>query len=62
MDKSVGMICGMLFMIEHGEVDEPIAYNAAYDIADFETGEYDDLFTPEDLEMLKQDIQKVKEY
>ena len=28
----------------------------------FESGEYDDLFTPEDLVLLKKDIKKIKDY
>jgi len=62
MEKFVAMICGMLFMIENGEVDADQAYGTNYDINDFETGEYDDLFTPEDLVLIKADIKIIKDY
>lgn len=62
MDKFVAMIAGMLFMIAHNEVDPQQAYATAWDIRDFETGNYDDLFRPDDLKLLKSDIKKVKDY
>ena len=62
MEKLLNMVHGLLFMIEHGDVEKDQAYGTLYDIRDFETGEYDDLFTPEDLRLLKADIAAVKEY
>ena len=62
MEKFVAMICGMLFMMEHNDVEADQAYGTNYDIRDFETGEYDDLFTPEDLELLRADIKIIKDY
>ena len=62
MRKLLNMVHGLLFMIEHGDVEKDQAYGTLYDIRDFETGEYDDLFTPEDLRLLKADIAAVKEY
>lgn len=62
MEKLVAMITGMLFQIEHDEVDVDLAYAVNYDINDFETGEYDDLFKPEDLVLIKADIQTIKDY
>lgn len=62
MDKFVAMLSGMLFMIEHNDVEPDQAYGTNYDINDFETGEYDDLFTPEDLELIKADIKIIKDY
>lgn len=62
MDKFIAMIAGMLFMIEHNEVETDQAYGTNYDINDFETGEYDDLFTPEDLILIKADIKVIKDY
>ena len=47
------MVMGLLFEIEHGDVDPDLAYTAAWDIRDFETGNYDDLFTLEDLAGIK---------
>lgn len=62
MEKLIAMVHGMLFMIEHNEVEPDQAYSTMLDIHDFETGEYDDLFNEEDLTALKKDIQTVKEY
>lgn len=62
MGKFVAMLAGMLFMIEHGSMDEDIAYNVYCDIQDFETGEYDDLFTDADLVLIREDIAIIKEY
>ncbi|MDE6658601.1 MAG: hypothetical protein K2K01_00615 [Eubacterium sp.] len=62
MGKFVAMIAGMLFMMEHNEVEADQAYGTNYDINDFETGEYDDLFTPEDLELIRADIKVIKDY
>lgn len=62
MDKLINMVHGMLFMMEHNDVEPDQAYSTMLDIRDFETGEYDDLFSKEDLRQLKADIQIVKDY
>lgn len=62
MRKLIAMVLGMLFMIEHNDVEPDQAYSTMLDIRDFETGEYDDLFDEEDLRLLKADIQIVKDY
>lgn len=62
MDKFTAMLFGMLFMIENNEVEADQAYGTYYDIVDFETGEYDDLFTAEDLILIKKDIEVIKNY
>ena len=62
MDKFVAMLAGMLFMIENNDVEPDQAYGTNYDIKDFESGEYDDLFTHEDLKLIKEDIRIIKEY
>ncbi len=62
MDKFVAMLAGMLFMIENNDVEPYQAYGTYYDIKDFETGDYDDLFTAEDLILIKNDISKIKAY
>ncbi len=62
MDKFVAMLTGMLFMIEHDYVDKEQAINTSLDIKDFETGEYDELFTPEDLKFISADIKTIKEF
>ena len=62
MEKFVAMISGMLFQIEHNDVEPDLAYGTNWDIKDFETGNYDDLFTEKDLQLLKADIQIIKDY
>lgn len=62
MDKFVAMLAGMLFMIEHNDVEPDQAYGTNYDIKDFESGEYDELFTPKDLKLIHEDINIIKEY
>lgn len=62
MEKLIAMVHGMLFMMEHNDVEPDQAYGTMYDIRDFETGEYDDLFNEEDLRLLKADIKLVKDY
>lgn len=62
MEKFVAFITGMLFQIEKGSVEGDLAYGITRDIDAFKTGEYDDLFTPEDLKLLKADIKTVEDY
>lgn len=62
MDKFVAMLAGMLFMIEHDDVESDQAFGTNWDINDFESGEYDDLFTAEDLKLIKADIKTIKDY
>ena len=62
MNKFVAMLLGMLFMIQHDDVESDQAYGTNLDIQDFETGEYDDLFTPEDLALIRKDIEIIKAY
>lgn len=62
MEKLIAMVHGMLFMMEHNDVEPDQAYSTMLDIRDFETGEYDDLFNEEDLRLLKADIKLVKDY
>ena len=62
MDKFVAMLAGMLFMIEHDDVESDQAFGTNWDINDFESGEYDDLFTTEDLRLIKADIKTIKDY
>lgn len=62
MDKFVAMILGMLFMMEHNDVEPDQAYGTNWDINDFETGHYDDLFTADDLKLIRADIKIIKDY
>lgn len=62
IDKFVIMLASMLFLIEHKVTYLDIAYGVKWDILDFETGNYDDLFSPEDLHLIKKDIKKINDY
>lgn len=61
MEKLTCMIAGALFEIEHGQVEPDLAHGVLWDIRDFETGNYDDLFTAKELEQIREDIRKIKE-
>ena len=62
MDKLVLFINAFLYAMEHGEVDPNLAQELEQYIKDFETGEYDDLFTKEDLSLIRADIETIKPY
>lgn len=66
MDKFIMLVSGMLWAIEHGGIfdEDPVdlAYNTWLALKDFSTGNYDDLFTPEDLVLVKQDIKTLYDY
>ena len=62
MEKFVAILSAVLFSLQHGEKYNKYFDIAKEDIADFETGEYDDLFTPEDLVLIKKDIAYIKQY
>ena len=62
MAKAVHIIAGMLFEMEHQEVDRQHAYEVYMDIQDLQTGEYDYLIPAEDLPLLKRDIAKIDQY
>ena len=66
MGRLVLLIAGMLFCIENGGIpdDDPadLAYTAWYDLQDFRTGNYDDLFRPNDLADIKQDVKFLLDY
>ena len=66
MDKFIMLVSGMLWAIEHGGIadDDPedLAYNTWLALKDFSTGNYDDLFIPEDLVLVKQDVKTLYDY
>ena len=62
MTKFALVLSGLLYMIKKNEVHRKHAFEVLWDILDFETGEYDDLFTPEDLELIKTDVKKVMDF
>ena len=62
MEKFVIMLASMLFMIENDIVDSDTAYGTKWDILDFETGDYDHLFTTEDLTCIKEDVKIINRY
>jgi len=62
MEKFVILLAALYYGINHNEIDPDLVHEVAWDIADFETGEYDDLFTEKDLAALKKDVEFVKSY
>ena len=62
MEKFVIMLASMLFMMENGNVDPDTAYGVKWDILDFETGNYDHLFSTEDLSHINEDVKTVNHY
>lgn len=66
MDLFFLFISGVLWAINNGGIpdDDPsdLAYNAWLVLNEFATGEFDDLFTPEDLVLIKKDLEKVFAY
>ena len=66
MQRLVMLIAGMLFCIENGGIpdDDPadLAYTTWYDLQDFCTGNYDDLFRPNDLADIEQDVKFLLDY
>lgn len=66
MDRFVLLLSGMLWAIENGGIteDDPdnLAYNAWFTLNEFKSGEFDDLFTPEDLMLIKKDLEMVFAY
>ena len=62
MTKFALVLSGLLYMIEKNEVHRKHVFEVLWDILDFETGEYDDLFTPEDLKLIKADVKEVMDF
>ena len=62
MEKAVNNVVSVLYLMKYNVLDNAICYDAHCDILDIETGEYDYLFTPDDLKLFKDDILKVKKY
>ena len=62
MEKFIIMLASMLFMMENKSIDPDTAYGVKWDILDFETGDYDHLFDPEDLAHIKEDIRIINCY
>ena len=62
MEKLALMIAGTLYQMGKCDVDPDQAYGTNWDIEDFDTGNYDDLFTEEDIHLIREDIAKIKEY
>ena len=62
MDRLVVIVIAFMYEMEHNDVDPDLAYAVNWHIEDFENGDYESLFEPEDLKLLKEDILKVKEF
>lgn len=62
MEKFIVLLSALLYEINHNDIDPDLVHEVAWDMADFETGEYDYLFTEKDLADLKRDVAFVKDY
>ena len=62
MDRLVLFVNAFLYAIEHGITHPDFTQEVEQYIKDFETGEYDDLFTKEDLSLIRADIETIKPY
>lgn len=62
MEKAILLIAAMLYSIDKDEVYDELQEAVESDIADLKTGDYDDLFTDEDLQYLREDIAKIEKY
>ena len=62
MDRLVVIVIAFIYELEHNDIDPDLAYAVNWHIEDFENGDYEALFEPEDLKLLKADISRVKEY
>ena len=62
MDKLVMLVSGLIYEIDQNDVDREFAFNTWLAIQDFSTGEYDDLFRPQDLELVKRDVNKLIDF
>ena len=62
MNRLVLFIDAFLYAIEHGATHPDFIHEVEQYIQDFETGEYDDLFTEKDLSFIREDIAIIKNY
>lgn len=62
MTKAINNIVSVLYLMKYSVLDNVICYDAYCDIKDLETGDYDALFKPDDLELIKKDIATIKDY
>lgn len=62
MEKAVNNIVSVLYLKKHNAMSIPICYDAYCDIQDLKTGEYNDLFEPEDLFLLQKDMEEVERF
>jgi len=62
MEKFCHLLIGAIYMAEHGESDEDVFYSLSIDLADIDTGEYDYLFSEDDLKIIKNDIEYIRPF
>ena len=60
MNRVITILFAFLYEMEHSEIDPDLAYAVEWHIQDFEDGDYESLFTKEDLKLLKEDINTIK--
>ena len=62
LTKFALMLAGSILEITSDFLEKEQAWGVWCDIKDFETGEFDDLVTKEDLDKMKEDIKTIKDY
>lgn len=66
IERAVGILAGMLFQMQYSTLRDPVdrelAQVAWEVIKDLDTGEYYDLMSEEDAEVMKMDVRRVRSY
>lgn len=62
MDRLVVIVIAFIYEMEHNDIDPDLAFAVNWHIEDFEKGDYESLFEQKDLELLKEDITRVKKF
>lgn len=62
MDRVAVIVIAFIYEMERNDIDPDLAYAVNWHIEDFEAGDHDDLFTTDDLKLLKADIKRIKDY
>ena len=62
LDKATIVLACTLYAIEKGYVGGGLAYDAYRDVVCVKSGRYDHLLSDQDLELMREDISKIREY
>lgn len=62
MEKFCHLLISAVYLAEHGANDDDIFYSLSIDFKDIDTGDYDYLFSKEDLELIKKDMEYIRPF